>query len=179
MLPTYLRQQKVFRSLFRTVDDDDFNEDEIEPLDESLNDFFLAGEDELADIENEEEEHGNLDPFVLASKSTIRILRGKEFYLGHVHKQNKELASALFTENDEGVFSFDIVVDPKYSKDGLGKDLIQVGLDEFHTLKNEGFVETILLDCVNPVMKKMLEKFGLVVREQIGQNRWIMGFPEP
>ena len=102
--------------------------------------------------------------------SEINILLNKELYA--VAIVDNQVAGALYTDYSNDEFSFDIIIDPKYRKRGIGTALLDIALDEYDFLENE-LGAAISVDVVNPVMKHMLEKRGFRVVDEY-PNRWIM-----
>ena len=122
----------------------------------------------------------SIDPWWLARKVGIGITRGKEFYAGHLYKD--ELVSALFIDRQD-CFSFDVVVDPAHQARGLGAELVDEAIDRFRVADlvwdwdDESAPEhyEYCVEVVNPHMKRLLERKGFYVYEtSIDGNSWLM-----
>lgn len=79
----------------------------------------------------------NNDPWALGTMEGITI-SDKNFLCGHAvdTPEGKRIVSAIFDSYDNGnqEYSFDTVVDHRYQRQGLGKELIDIAMGRF---KNE------------------------------------------
>ena len=107
----------------------------------------------------------------LGRASSIGILSDKDVYL--VATVGKKVVGVLFTSLNGDRYSFDVVVDPEYQRQGIGRQLVGEGVQEFRNLDIPDI--KMQLDVVNPAMQKVLMEHGLQVQDQIGPDRVIMG----
>lgn len=112
-------------------------------LSESLEDFTaIRDEDELDELQI------TPHPYDLANSVGIRISRASEFAFG-LAKDGK-LAGALFTEIDDDVMMFDIVVDPTFRRLGIADKFIRYAIMLFRGYESDGLVESLSANVVNP-----------------------------
>jgi ribosomal protein S18 acetylase RimI-like enzyme len=107
----------------------------------------------------------------LEKTSNISILRNKE--LSVVLVEDGVVLGALYTElsnSSKGEeFSFDVIVHPEYRNKGLGDKLVQIGLNDYKSIKNS-YSDKIKLkiDVVNPILINTFKKYGLKIIKQDG-----------
>ena len=130
---------------------------------------FLYG-DELF-----EAEIVNNDPWALAQREGVNFLSDKELLASVVDTDAGMVVAAVANAVTPEHYSFDTVVDHRYQHQGLGKQLIEIAMDEFENMK-EAFPDIKLnLDIINPDIISHLEtKYGLKVLEEMGSHT-IMG----
>lgn len=131
-------------------------------------DVRLVWEDELFGLDLL-----NNDPWALASSVGVTILSDKDFLCGHVdfnfRGEGGVIVSALFTGWDGEKYSFDTVVHREYQGQGLGSELIEIGIGEFEQYKESDPDAKMELDVINKDIISFLErKYGLEVKEQQG-----------
>lgn len=114
------------------------------------------------------------DAHKLAKESNIGILSDKELRGVLIDDSNNEVAGAVWITNDSESFSFDVVVSPKYRRQGLSRQLIDFALEEHQNLEMMGRDIPIEVDVVNPMMAKILKGYGFEVETQLGADRVIM-----
>ena len=105
-------------------------------------------------------------------KAEITVLSDKEPAVLAV--LGDKVVGILFTSLVGDSFSFDIVVDPSFRRQGIATELAKQGLQEFQQLSWDMPIE-LQVDVVNPHMRSILEGMGLVVLEEIAGDRVIMG----
>lgn len=105
----------------------------------------------------------------LIKGSGINILSDKDVHL--VAIDGSMVVGALYTSLVGDKYSFDVIVHPDYQRRGIGRKLIQEGINEYGNLDGVDME----LDVVNPHMRSVLEDHGLSVKERIGNDRYIMG----
>jgi ribosomal protein S18 acetylase RimI-like enzyme len=128
--------------------------------------FFEGSDDDLLDAEI------SPDPFALAKSVGIGISRASEFTAGFVDSQT--LIAALFTEIDDDVMMFDIVVDSKYRGQGIAKKFVEYVIRLFRSYESEGLAESLAGNVVNPVMIPLLKHYGFKVVQELPGPRTIM-----
>jgi len=131
---------------------------------------FIFGTEELFELPLV-----NSDPWSLAQKVGVTILSDKELLASVVDFDESRVIAAVFNAYTPESYSFDTVVDPKYQRRGLGKELIQLAMDEYSNLQ-EAYPDLKLdLDVINPDIIPFLEReYNLEVKEQQG-GHYIMG----
>ena len=135
----------------------------IQKLSQNL---VLVDDEELQDMDLT-----NADFKELAQRAGVNILSDKEFNCGHVDMDlgGGSIVSAMFTSWQNETYSFDTIVDPRYQNQGLGTELIQIGIDEFQEYQYMDPEAKMELDVVNEGMVPFLErKYGLKVIDQQG-----------
>jgi ribosomal protein S18 acetylase RimI-like enzyme len=128
--------------------------------------WFEGNEDDLDDAEI------TPHPLDLASSVGIRISRASEFTAGFVDGQT--LVAALFTEIDDDVMMFDIVVNDKYRGQGIAKRFVEYVIRLFKSYESEGLAESLAGNVVNPVMIPLLKSYGFKVVQELPGPRTIM-----
>lgn len=137
--------------------------------------YIFEGEDGLLDMDIV-----NNDPWALAQREGITILSNKDLYASVVDMDEGIVVGALFTSVDSfdgGMdYSFDTVVDKRYQNQGIGRELIKIGMNNYEELKDAYGDELVLmLDVVNEGIVPHLEReYGLHVLERDG-GHFIMG----
>ena len=108
----------------------------------------------------------------IALASPIRILSNRELSAIAVIG-NKVVGggwSAVehpFSDDVEGTFTFDIVVDPKAQGKGVGDALVEEMLNQFRSVRDMGDAEYVLdVEVVNPAMERILARRGFVRRDE-------------
>jgi len=125
----------------------------IEPLERTQNPSKWVGEEELGEIP---------DPWLMASRAGINILRHMQFDSGYM--EGGELVAVLFTHADNEEYSFDIAVAPEYQGKGYGAKLMNDAINMYEELKDGPFPDIqFSLDAVNPIAVVMLKKRGFKV----------------
>lgn len=100
--------------------------------------------------------------WAIARNSPIRILSDKE--LSHIAHEGGRAVGAVFSSCVNGVYSFDIVADPK-AGGVLSLMLIRAGLNDFDSCGPDSRVE---LDVTNPKLVPILSRrFGFEVARQL------------
>lgn len=108
----------------------------------------------------------NNDSWALAQREGINFLSDKEFVAGHVDTDEGIIVSALVEGYGNGEYSFDVAVDHRYQKQGLGKELIEIAMGNFEMYKDVEPDAVLNLDVVNPNIVKFLEReYGLSKQE--------------
>lgn len=128
------------------------------------------------DSEDDEEDTGDTCSFytqayTLAKDSGLNILRDKDPACYAL--DGERVVGCLFVTDSNQKFSFDIAVDPKFRNKGIGTKLIDMGIQEYEQRKEAFDDYSYSLDVINPSMKKILERKGFQVDEDLG-NRWVM-----
>lgn len=108
----------------------------------------------------------------IALASPIRILSDRELTAVAVIG-NKVVGggwSAVehpFSDDAEGTFTFDIVVDPKSQGKGVGDALVEEMLNQFRSVRDMGDAEYVLdVEVVNPAMERILARRGFRLRDE-------------
>lgn len=96
-------------------------------------------------------------------ESGINILRDKE--INFIAVINEKVVGGFYSSIVGDEYSFDIIVDKPYRRMGIGKKLINLGLNDFRQLEDELGLQ-LKLDVVNPHMISYLEKKGLKIIQQ-------------
>jgi len=140
-----------------------YNSEEMGFMDEDDKEMFVS-----------EEEYDNA--YELAKSNGINILRDKE--LEQMLLDGEKVIGCLFTGYDGGnnEFSFDIIVDKDYRRQGLGTELLKSALECFNNYEELG--TTLHIDVITVSSKKLMEKNGLKIKEQVTNDRWIMSLPD-
>ena len=103
------------------------------------------------------------DPWQLAKMGGINILSHMDFVAGY--EVEGALVAALFDSSESGdydCYAFDIVVEPKSKKKGLGSALMDIGIGNYDEM-TEAFPDIkFCLDAVNPIAERMLKQRGFV-----------------
>ena len=85
-----------------------------------------------------------------------------------------KIIGGSFTSQEEGNYTFDIVVSEDAEGTGLGAKLLDDAIElpyDFLDVYPDGTME---VDVVSPKMKSMLERRGFQVKEETGKDRWLM-----
>ena len=85
-----------------------------------------------------------------------------------------KIIGGSFTSEEEGNYTFDIVVSEDAEGTGLGAKLLDDAIElpyDFLDVYPDGTME---VDVVSPKMKSMLERRGFQVKEETGKDRWLM-----
>lgn len=130
---------------------------------------FIFGDDLLdLDIVNN-------DPWALAQREGVTILSDKELLASAVDTDEGIVVGAVFNAVTPEHYSFDTVVDHRYQHQGLGKQLIEIAMDEFENIK-EAYPEIKLnLEIINPdIIPHLKSQYGLEILEEI-PGRTFMG----
>jgi len=101
----------------------------------------------------------------IAKENGVNILRGKELK-SVVLDENDNVLGGLWTEISGDEFSFDIAIDKSYQGMGIGERLVREAFSEFN-LQNYDDELRYVVDVTNPVMEKILLKYGFVVDKKI------------
>lgn len=103
---------------------------------------------------------------LIAKESGVNILRGKDLKSVAVN-DNGDVIGGLWTEISGDEFSFDIAVDKSYRGMGVGIELIK---EAFSLFNLENYEEQLryVVDVTNPIMEKILLKYGFIVSERYG-----------
>ena len=99
---------------------------------------------------------------ILSKESSINILSDKDVNTVAVIKGN--VVGGLWTSVDNEEYSFDVIVDEKYKRQGIGSELVDMAISEFNSIHSEMNFEMIA-DVVNPDMVKLLLKKGFEIIE--------------
>jgi len=110
----------------------------------------------------------------LENKSGIRILRGKDLSVIAFLEEEGKIIGVLYTEFSDGKYSFDVIVDEKFRGKGIGRELMDIGIREYQTLKNEFDNVELEVDAVNPKVVEYLKTKGLKIKKEI-EGHIIMG----
>lgn len=102
----------------------------------------------------------------LAKNSSIHILSDKD--LSSVAIINNVVVGALFVAWNQEEFSFDVVVDPKFQNQGIGKQLIDAAMSEFNWTEFPD--KYIKADVVNSYLIPVLRRYGFKIQQQIGSH---------
>ena len=125
----------------------------------------------FADMETEDQPLD--DAWLLANKVQIHISRDKEVLV--YASAGQKVVGALFVNEGQDNFAFDIVVDPAYQGKGIGSRLVKYAENEYQIRKQAfGDDYKIQVDVVNPTMKRILESQGYHVEENRGTDTWTM-----
>lgn len=140
-------------------------------LSESLEDFTaIRDEDELEELQV------TPHPYELANSVGIRISRASEFAFGLA--SDGKLAGALFTEIDNDVMMFDIVVDPTFRRLGIADKFIRYAIMLFRDYESDGLVESLSANVVNPAMIPLLRRHGFVSHQSLPGREIMMYQPD-
>ena len=124
---------------------------------------------EPIDFENESE---NIDVYEaseqaskIAKDNGVNILRGKDLKSVALDDEGN-VVGGLWTEISGDEFSFDVAVDKSMQGKGVGEKLVNEAISEFNA---ENFEDQLKykVDVTNPVMEKLLSKYGFEVTERI------------
>ena len=124
-------------------------------MNESFSEIFVQSDDYFDEDEYDIHELINQAEY-LSRTSSINILRDKELNSVMVDDSTKKVVGALWTSFDGKDFSFDVVVAPDYQNTGLGKKLIQSGMQLFYEYDEAG--ADLDLHVTNPILPKLLQR---------------------
>jgi len=129
-------------------------------------------------LDQEDEEHDeHLEKMdQLARSSSINILRSKSPSSAYIDEKTGDIVGGLWTGSSGDQFDFDIIVNPKYKKDGfhIVNQLIDDGISEFRFHQEADPEIKMVLDVVNPTMAKFLEWRGFKLYPVPGMaSRWV------
>ena len=111
------------------------------------------------------------------ASSKIHVLSDRELRSVIVH--DDAVVAVLYDSINREDYSFDVVVAPEHQRQGLATFLAKEAIDEYRRLRDDfGEDFKLIVDVVNPSMRRILERLGLVVIEHIAGDRVIMGLPE-
>lgn len=111
--------------------------------------------------------------YQVAESTGIHILRDKEPVV--VAIDEGRVVGALFTSLVGDSFSFDVAVLAEYQGQGVGRQLIDAGMQEYRNLKFDMPEVEMNLDVVNPMLQDVLRRRGLEIKKRVNDNRVIMG----
>tara|TARA_B100001778_G_scaffold334952_1_gene349453 strand:- start:500 stop:2074 length:1575 start_codon:yes stop_codon:yes gene_type:complete len=111
--------------------------------------------------------------YELARNSSINILSDKEPSM--VAVSGDRVVGALFTSVQGNSYSFDVVVDPSFQRQGIGGRLTDMAMSHYKDMSADMPDLEMNADVVNPVMKNMLQDRGLSEKSRIDDQRSIMG----
>jgi ribosomal protein S18 acetylase RimI-like enzyme len=124
---------------------------------------------EPIDFENESD---NIDVYEassvaekIAKDNGVNILRGKDLKSVALNEDG-DVVGGLWTEVSGDEFSFDVAVDKSMQGKGVGEKLVNEAISEFNTENYEGQLK-YSVDVTNPVMEKLLSKYGFEVVKRI------------
>lgn len=124
---------------------------------------------EPIDFENESE---NIDVYEASEKAEkiakdngVNILRGKELISVALDKEGNVIGG-LWTEVSDGEFSFDIAIDESSQGKGVGEKLVKEAISEFNSQNYDDNLK-YKIDVTNPIMEKLLSKYGFEVSDRI------------
>ena len=119
---------------------------------------------------------------VLAKHSNINILRGKD--ISHVAISDGKVVGGIweecspadgpYTKGEQMIYSFDVIVDPKFQNLGIGSKLTDIGISDYDSYID--VADNMVLDVVNKSMEALLKKKGFVIMKEI-QNHTFMTLP--
>ena len=114
----------------------------------------------------------------LAVKEGINILKDKE--IAYIVRDNDgRIIGAAFTsyDNSSKEYSFDVVVDSQHRRKGLGRALVEEVMNVPYDIKEMDPSAKVVVDVVNPAMRRMLLQIGFKDIEKIGADRFLMRGP--
>jgi len=118
----------------------------------------------------------NNDPWSLASKVGVTILSNKDLLASFVDLDENRVIAAVFHSYYNNEYAFDVVVDFKYQRQGIGKELIEIAMEEFESIKDMDPDVELKLEVINPNLVNFLERqYGIKTKQDLG-DRVIMGF---
>jgi hypothetical protein len=100
----------------------------------------------------------------IEKESGINILSDKE--LNTLAVIDGKVVGAMYAGTSGDEFSFDIIVDKPFRRQGIAAKLTSIGLSEYQNYKEAGY--KLKFDVVNPDMEKFLLKKGFKVRKKVG-----------
>lgn len=119
---------------------------------------YIYGED----IESEDADAA----YTMAKKHDISVLSDKEIFV--IVKDGDEVVGGLWTVFMSGEYSFDVVVRDDYQGQGIGKQLVDIAIQEYNESKEAFGDDTIMrVDVVNQdKMKPLLLKKGFEIESE-------------
>ena len=128
---------------------------------------------EVIDFENESEtintEQAAKDAEKIAKNNNVNILRGKDLKSVAVDKEGKTVGG-LWTEVNGDEFSFDVAIDKISQGQGVGEKLVKDAISQFNNEKEANPNLKYKVDVTNPIMEKLLSKYGFKVSERVGDH---------
>ena len=126
----------------------------------------LSGES--FDFDDEEGDRDTLiqQAWALAKQSPINILSNKD--LNSAAVINEQVVGVLFIAWNQNEFSFDVIVSPQFQQQGIGKQLIGVAMSEFRWMSEGIEGAHIKADVVNNFLIPVLQRYGFVIKQQVG-----------
>ena len=128
---------------------------------------------EVIDFENESEtintEQAAKDAEEIAKNNNVNILRGKDLNSVAVDKEGKTVGG-LWTEVNGDEFSFDVAIDKTAQGQGVGEKLVKDAISQFNNEKEANPNLKYKVDVTNPIMEKLLSKYGFKVSERVGDH---------
>lgn len=118
----------------------------------------------------------SMQAYQLAKQVGIHISSINE--INTVAVANNQVVGALFTSLMNNKFSFDIVVNPTFQRQGIGTELAKIALREFRQLKEDMPELEMYADVVNPSMQNILKDMGFNITQKIKGDRVLMGYPK-
>ena len=113
----------------------------------------------------------NNDPWALANQCEIRISGDKELLASFIVSEDGFVVAAVFDSLIVDCYSFDVVVDRRYRKTGLGKELIDIAMDKFKSIQEDDQEATLFLDVINPILVPyLMKKYDLVVSSKLNDR---------
>jgi len=124
------------------------------------------------DYQEFEEHDYESEAWDLAQNSSINVLSNKELLDYRVNQNTNSVIGAVFYSVDNEVYSFDVVVDEKYQRQGIGTELTDSALQYYEEIRDAYPDLKIEVETVNPGMEKILlnKGFEVVQKTPIGVN---------
>lgn len=120
------------------------------------------------------EEYGEQAHDLASSK--IHVMSDRE--LRSVILHDDQVVAVLYDSINNEDYSFDVVVAPEHQRQGLATFMAKEAIGEYKRLRDDfGEDFKLIIDVVNPSMRRILERLGLVVIEHIAGDRVIMSLP--
>ena len=142
------------------------------PSEENKDSITLVHGDELFDMDIV-----NNDPWSLANRHEVRISSDKELLASYVDLEEGIVIAAVFDSFSLRYYSFDVVVDRRYQRIGLGKKLIDIAMQKFYELQDDCDdcddcrKTTLLLHVINPVLVPyLIKEYDLVVTNEFNNE---------
>lgn len=123
----------------------------------------------LPDFDDDDMESYEEQAWDLARDSEINILSDKELY-DVVSNQGKLMGALWASWDQDGGFSFDVIVDPKFRGKGIGSELVDIAMQRFNDESAAFENPHYDLDVVNRQMVGILRRKGFVVTRQVGDH---------
>jgi len=112
----------------------------------------------------------------IANNNGLNILRGKELKMVALDSDGNVIGG-VWTEVDDNKFSFDIAVDQIAQGKGVGEKLVNEAINEFNSQSDAEEELEYSIDVTNPIMEKLLTKYGFVVSDTSVPGHTIMTHP--